>query len=410
MTSADLTAKPRLRPGVDLTRLGLSVEEGILASLIDGVTTVRDLCHLVTCPLDETQARLERLTRVGVVMWSDPTQDLGKPEAEPTGAKPDYGNFVFPPSLMGEPGELKPEDRKRIIWFHVHLDRWTHYELLQASRKADKQELKRAYFARSKEWHPDRFKFANELGSFRMMLEQIFERVRTAHSVLSDPKQRKAYDEENVLMMADEDIAVMLNEQRREERERRRAVEREERRRRNNPMKQRIRRAKGLMEDAVREREQGDILKALGLAQMAEAYDAREEHQQVVAELKKEAAEARIAPLLRRGAHYESLTNWPEAVDLFQEAVRIAPDNGPARVRLAFNLVMARRDLHDATSHAQKGIQLVPDDPEAHFVLGLCYDSAGKAKSATRSLEKAVELKPNYKEAKKRLRELRWGF
>ena len=68
------------------------------------------------------------------------------------------------------------------------------------------------------------------------------------------------------------------------------------------------------------------------------------------------------------------------------------------------------RDAQVAVLHAQKGVQALPKDPEAHFVLGLCYDRGGKDKAAARALAKAVELKPNYKEAKKRLRELKWGF
>ena len=408
-TNPEPNAKPRLRPGVDLTRIGLSVEEGFLASRIDGETTVQDLSHLVKDFVTDVRKTLDRLTRAGIVVWGEVTGDVTRPSA-PGGEKAEYGSFIFSPALMSETGDLKEDDRKRIIWFHEHLSRWTHYELLQVDRRADKQELKRAYFDRSKEWHPDRFRFASNLGSFKPMLDQIFERIRSAHDVLSDPGQRRDYDESTVLMMGDDDIALMLQQQHREERERRRQVESIERRKKNNPMRKRIQRARDLMQDATKERAEGDLLKALGLAQMAEAYDSRTEHQELVEELKQEAAETRIAPLMRRGSHYENLTHWPDAVDLFEDAVRIAPEHGEARVRLAYNLVRAGRDAHDASIHAQKGVQLLPDDPEAHFVLGLCYDSAGKAKAAIRSFVKAVELKPNYKEAKKRLRELKWGF
>ena len=94
----------------------------------------------------------------------------------------------------------------------------------------------------------------------------------------------------------------------------------------------------------------------------------------------------------------------------FEEAVRIAPEHGPARLRLAFNLAMGRRDPDEASSHAQKAAQLLPSEPEAHFVLGLCYEKAGLEKAAIRAFAKAVELKPNYSDAKKRLRSLKWGF
>ena len=34
---------PRMRQGIDLTKAGLSVEEGYIASRIDGRTTVKDI-------------------------------------------------------------------------------------------------------------------------------------------------------------------------------------------------------------------------------------------------------------------------------------------------------------------------------------------------------------------------------
>ena len=407
--SRPLTDKPRLRRGVDLTKAGLSVEEGVLASRIDGSTAIRDLAHVVDRTVDETAKILDRLTRAGVVIWADVDADVPKPETVDL-EKPDYGGFIFSPALMSEEGDLDADERKRIIWFHAHLDRWNHYELLQAPRRAEKAGIKRAYFQRSKQWHPDTFGHIKQLGSFKAMLDHIFERIRAAYGVLSDPEQRKKYDDNVIVMLADEDIAEILEQQRKEEREARRAKEAVARRKKNNPMRIRMKRAKALMVEAERQRDGGDVRRALGLAQIAEAYDNRGEHQERVDTLKKETAEDRIAPLLRRGAHFESLTHWSDAIDLFEEAVRIAPEHGPSRIRLAFNMVMGRRDPSEASSHAQRGVHLLPDDPEAHFVLGLCYDRAGKGRAAVRSLTKAVELKPNYKEAKKRLRELRWGF
>ena len=369
-------------PPLDLTKAGLSLEEGQLATQIDGRTTVKDLSHVLTWKVDRTVKVLDRLARAGVITWADPAYDYGPRPEVLEDAAPDYGAFIFPPGLMGEPVKLEPNDRKRIIWFHTHLDSWTHYELLQVPPRADEKVIKRAYRERSKQWHPDSWRFAGDLGSFETMLTQIFERVRTANEVLSDPKQRKAYDQTTILMVADEDIAEMLNEQRREEREKRRQEEAVERRKKRNPMRAMIQRAKVLAEEANQAEADGDVLKALRLAQLAEAYEKRPAYEELVTRLKKEASEQRIAPILRRAAHFESLTHWGDALDLLQEAVRIAPDFGAARVRLAFNLVMARRDPGTAMPHAQKGVHLLPNDPEAHFVLGLCYDSAGKVRAA----------------------------
>ena len=409
MSAFELTAKPRLRPGLELTKLGLSQDEGILASRIDGKTTVQELGYLVTKSIDWIQQALSRLDRAGVVVWTDVVADGPRPELLDD-ERPDYGNFIFPPALMMEPGDLSETHRKRIIWFHFHLEHWNYYELLKVPRSADNQALKKAYRLRSKEWHSDQWRFASDLGSFSAMLDQIFDRIRTAHVTLSDTIRRSAYDAENLDPIDEDDIAKVLQQQNREERERRRERLAEEKRKKNNPMRIRIQRAKGLLDDSKSAREAGDILKARSLAQMAEAYDPRPEHKELVEQLDKEAADIRVQPLLRSARRAEVNTRWEEAIELCERAVSIAPEHGPARIRLAYNLVKSARPGEAAVPHGQKGVQFLPEDPEAHFVLGLCYDKSGKGRAAIRSLEKAVELKDNYKEAKKRLRELKWGF
>lgn len=407
LVSIEPTAVPRVRRDVDITKAGLTVDEGMVAASIDGRTDVKALSIIVRRSLEWTTRILERLTRVGVVIWNEDVHRDARPDILDF-ERPEYGDFVFPPSLMMEPGDLSSEDRKRIIWFHTHLEKWTHYELLRVNRSAEPKEIRRAYHQRSKEWHPDRFRFAPNQGSFEGLLRKIFERINAAYRLLSDAEQRKAYDADNVLMASEDDITEMLAQQRREEREKYREVEAKERRLRRNPMRARNERAKELVEEAMKLRQDGEILRALGVAQTAEAFDSRTEHKELVDKLKKDAAELRVAPVIRRGTHYESLTNWTEALEEFEKAVKIAPDYGPARIRLAFNMVMGKRDPHVASTHASKGVHLMPDEPEAHFVLGLCYDKLGKDKAAIRALEKALALKPNYKEAKKRLRELKW--
>jgi len=401
-----------MRDDIDLMKAGLSVEEGFIASRIDGRTPLRDIAHLVGKSPDETHRILTRLAKAGIVrMGDEATADLPafRPKASDADNGSDYAGFIFPPALMQAQCDLEEEERKRIIFFHENLEEWTHYELLQVKRRDDAKVIKRAYFERSKQWHPDRFRRPN-LGPFKAMIDRIFQQVQEAYRVLSDPKRRETYDEANVLMVDEDEIADMLKEQRKKEREVRRAEEAEARRKRRNPMRSRINKAKQFYDEAQQLREGGQLMEALRIARLATTFDTRSEYTALVEALQNEAGEYRIQPLIRRGTAQESLTNWDQAIEAFTEAVRIAPDHGPARLRLAFNLVMSGRDPDEANPHAQKAVQMLPQEPEAHFVLGLCYEKAGLEKAAVRAFAKAVELKPNYSDAKKRLRSLKWGF
>jgi tetratricopeptide (TPR) repeat protein len=437
---------PKLRDGIDLTRLGLTAEEGMVASRIDGRCRLSELAMLVGKTRAETERLLQRLASVGVVVLEGPDSGAGakirsgsfdagaagssgrsgsaagSPAPSSGGAsalrpgapaeapsRADYGKYIFPVGLMSEDVDLSDDEKKRIIFFHEHLEQWTAYELLQAKRKDDAKTVKRAYFERSKEWHPDRFR-RPRLGSYKKMIDAIFREIQNAYNLLSSPERRAEYDRQ-IVFMADEDaIAEMLSKQRKEERERRREEEAVERRKERNPIRQRMAQSAQFYEEALALKAKGELLDALRAAQMAEAYGTRPEYAALAEELKVAAGELRIGPLMRRGLAQESLTNWDVAIETFQEAVRIAPEHGPARLRLAFNLLMGRRDPHEISTHAQRAVALLPNEPEAHFVLGLCYERAGMEKAALRALGRAVELKPNYEEAKKRLKKLKWGF
>lgn len=391
---------PRLRDGIDLTRAGLSLEEGFLVSRVDGRTAVPELALLINKSVDETRQLVERLTNAGVLVLGD--EDAREPEVL-------YSDFPFPPGAMEEDVDLTEDERRKILFTHAHLGQWTHYELLGIRWRDDAKTIKRAYFERSKEWHPDRFR-RGRLGSFKARIDNIFRSVRDAYSVLSKPEDKAKYDEEHAPRFDEEDMAAMLAAQRREQRTSQREEEQKRRRLDRNPMRQRIQRAKALYEEALGLQEKGELMEALRSAQAAAAIHDCEEHRGLKRELQMATAELRIAPLVRRGLHAESMTSWDDAVTVFAEAVRLAPEYGPARLRLAYNMAMGGRPPQLINEHIQRALQLMPDEPEAHFVRGLCYEKGDMGKAAIRAYQRAVELKPNYAEAKKRLKKLRWGF
>jgi curved DNA-binding protein CbpA len=63
-----------------------------------------------------------------------------------------------------------------------------HYELLGIDPQSDFKAIKKAYFSKAKECHPDRFNNSRAK-------EEEFKRVVGAFDVLSDPDKRKNYDE-----------------------------------------------------------------------------------------------------------------------------------------------------------------------------------------------------------------------
>jgi len=76
------------------------------------------------------------------------------------------------------------------------------YSVLKITRSADRQEIKNAYRAHSRRYHPDVLRFRDVLPGSCNNLEDVrdqWERVKLSYEILSDPLSRKRYDRNEAL-------------------------------------------------------------------------------------------------------------------------------------------------------------------------------------------------------------------
>ena len=64
----------------------------------------------------------------------------------------------------------------------------SHYEVLGVDKHVNDAALKKAYYAKSRDHHPDR-------NRHDMYAQAKMERIANAYAILSDPKQRTAYNQ-----------------------------------------------------------------------------------------------------------------------------------------------------------------------------------------------------------------------
>ena len=97
--------------------------------------------------------------------------------------------------LPDEPDvELKPEVRAAILFLHRRLGELSFFQLLDVDPDAELITIRRAYFKRSKDFHPDRY-FRKQIGRYKAMLDEIFKQISAAYHFLEDDSQRQAYRE-----------------------------------------------------------------------------------------------------------------------------------------------------------------------------------------------------------------------
>jgi tetratricopeptide (TPR) repeat protein len=98
------------------------------------------------------------------------------------------------------------------------------------------------------------------------------------------------------------------------------------------------------------------------------------------------------------GVSMQALGKTPEAIALFQEALRIEPDNADAHNHLGASL-MGQGRLPEAIGHFERALLLRPNYAEAHNGLAIALFGLGKVPEAIGHFEQAVLLRPDYAEA-----------
>jgi tetratricopeptide (TPR) repeat protein len=97
--------------------------------------------------------------------------------------------------------------------------------------------------------------------------------------------------------------------------------------------------------------------------------------------------------LLEVGAESLQEGDLAEATDRFDEAVDLIPDEGEAHYRLGVAL-HKQRIYPEAIARLEAAVKLSPEHREAYFWLGKTYYDVGDPKTAIPSLEEALRLDP----------------
>ena len=167
---------PQQVEDADVRAHDISAQEGFIHSCIDGVLNVDDIADLTVLAPAEVFASIERLVSLKVVEWVAPKASSAPPETE-----------------LVEDVEIDGELQERIIQAFHRSDKLNHYELLGVGMDAERAEIRKAYFALSKVFHPDAY-YGKRLGSFKPKMEVVFRKVTDAYEAVGRAKKREAYD------------------------------------------------------------------------------------------------------------------------------------------------------------------------------------------------------------------------
>ena len=278
MTAKPTAADPHFEaiPGLDITKLPLSPEEGFVVSrLLDRRMSIADVARETGLPVADCKAHVESLVRKGAVRPLGTTESTAPFKR----AKDPYAGIIFSPADLADGRDLTEEQKKRILLLEMHLDDWNHYRLLDIKRSASGADIKTSYFRASKEFHPDTY-FRKDLGKYADRVDRIFRAMKAAYDVLSRPVSRSAYDETLVGELSEdelEELSQIADVKRREQEHAARLLRNEAARKASrlkwNPLAQRLAKARELFRLAEDARKGGRIDEAATHARLACTYD-----------------------------------------------------------------------------------------------------------------------------------------
>jgi curved DNA-binding protein CbpA len=171
--------------------LPLAPQEAYVLSRIDGLLDVDSLLPIAGSSRTSVAKILYTLLSCGLVEWK--TDRAPRRETVGTVATLNVEMSNEPPQSTPGHAELVRNTWRRIDWL-------SHYDLLGVARDAPAEEIRRAYFDKSRLFHPD-LRHRPDLAALEKELTAVFERLKIAHDTLADANAREEYDrglDENV--------------------------------------------------------------------------------------------------------------------------------------------------------------------------------------------------------------------
>jgi DNA-binding response OmpR family regulator/tetratricopeptide (TPR) repeat protein len=94
--------------------------------------------------------------------------------------------------ISDEPAEEDAWSKEALTKKVMELEHQDHFEILGVPRDAESAEIKKAFFALAKQYHPDRIHSGSN-AEVHSLADEIFNLISAAHDVLSDDQQREEY-------------------------------------------------------------------------------------------------------------------------------------------------------------------------------------------------------------------------
>ncbi|MCA2978124.1 MAG: DnaJ domain-containing protein [Myxococcaceae bacterium] len=309
----------------------------------------------------------------------------------------------------GETVDIPQERQAEILALEAKL-KATHFEVLGLAPGATSEEVRSAFHALSRKFHPDRF-HGRQLGSFKGKIDAVFKRLIEANNVLTDAEKRQKYLDENPGLRGSAGgagapsaaPAVKTADEEARDAERRARFARHPYLARASRTQEHITKAKA----HIAKHEYSHAFSLLNIAAQMDPQNA--EVKALLNDVRKKNDSQRSETDLKRAEELVSQGNDDLALQALRAAVNANASNHEAAYKAALILERKGADVREITGYAQKAVDAAPGRVEYRVLLGRLLDAAGMKALAKKHFEEALRLGPDHPDVKKHVKK-RWPF
>lgn len=365
--------------------LGLEPEEAFVLSRVNGKSSFEEIGKILGYDPARVWRSLLRAMEAGFVDIKEPeTKDKPKLKRKQKSILEQLDEEDENPELS----KISRSKRNEIRLRYQALENQNHYEVLGVYPETSIQNIKKQYFALSKEFHPDRL-FKTAKGEYKIQLEKIFERITQAYEEISDPKRRKKYDQ-----------TLKGRKKEKEKSESSKPSSKTE--------VERLADAKRYFEIARKEEAQGNGLKAANFYQLALSFDPKNsEYAQCFKRVQPYLHRHRSEEVFRQASEALVRGDEEKAMELFEKTLELNPRKKECYRELAVLYLGSHKMLDRAREMGSRALDFFPDDPRVHSTMGFVYKKLGMNKLARKEFQVAVKLGETKKKVHRALEDLK---
>ena len=316
--------------------------------------------------------------------------------------------------------DLTNEEITKIKKMHTIISNRDFYKLLNVHQNASAEDIKKSYYAISRQWHPDRF-FRKDTGEYAPMLEQIFIGINQAFKTLSNIEEKTLFDKQYIATIDSSSVqnTVAPTAFARHRRSRTHTKKKASERKKNigkkeeilNKVKQGIdskkRKAQSFFELGKKQLNSEKPMEAAASLHVAYKLEPQNEaYQKLYKKARKIAREEKSKTIFAQAENAENYQNYHDAIRLYRTAIEYNIPDARAYARLAYLIEKLAPDVRETIRLMRLAVQKDSQNPEYRCILAEIYAREGMERNARREFNEALSLQKGYTRAKEGLKNL----